>query len=137
MIPSNYLTATETQALLAEKTTTTDQIIQEQQARYQERDDQVKAWVRVNHSRAIKESIEGQLSGVVIGVKDIMSMSTDLKELRIDTKDFSTEHGSPFHQGEKPGVDAPLVRILRESGAHIIGKTVCPIQYAKLIRDGR
>jgi Asp-tRNA(Asn)/Glu-tRNA(Gln) amidotransferase A subunit family amidase len=137
MIPSNYLTATETQALLATGGTTTGQIIQEHQARYQERDDQVKAWVCVNHSRAIKESIEGQLSGVVIGVKDIMSMYTNFKEIKVDTKDFPTEHGSPFHQGEEPGVDAPLVRILREAGAHIIGKTVSPISYVKLIRDGR
>ena len=77
MIPSNYLTANETQALLATGGTTIDQVIQEHQARYQERDDQVKAWVCVNHSRTIKESIEGHLSGVVIGVKDIMSMSTN------------------------------------------------------------
>jgi Asp-tRNA(Asn)/Glu-tRNA(Gln) amidotransferase A subunit family amidase len=90
MIPSNYLTATETQALLAQGKTTTGQIIQEHQARYQERDDKVKAWVCVNHSRAIKESIEGQLKGVVIGIKDIMSMYTDFKELRVDTKDFPT-----------------------------------------------
>jgi Asp-tRNA(Asn)/Glu-tRNA(Gln) amidotransferase A subunit family amidase len=134
MIASNYLTATETQALLAEGKISTDRIIQEHQARYQERDDQVKAWVCVNHSRAIKESIEGELKGVVIGIKDIMSKSDNLKELRVDTKDFPTEHGSPFHQGERPGVDAPLVRILRAAGAHIIGKTVCPIQYANLTK---
>jgi Asp-tRNA(Asn)/Glu-tRNA(Gln) amidotransferase A subunit family amidase len=127
MIASNYLTATETQALLATGGITIDQIVQEHQARYEERDDQVKSWVCVNHSRAIKESIEGELKGVVIGIKDIMSMYTNEKELKVDTKDFPTEHGSPFHQGEKPGVDAPLVRTLRESGAHIIGKTVRPI----------
>lgn len=47
----------------------------------------------------------------------------------IDTKDFPTEHGSPFHKGDKPGVDAPLVALLKAAGAHIIGKTVCTCQH--------
>jgi Asp-tRNA(Asn)/Glu-tRNA(Gln) amidotransferase A subunit family amidase len=68
----------------------------------------------------------GPFEGGSHRIKDIMSMYTNLKELKVDTKDFPTEHGSPFHKGERPGVDAPLVRILREAGAHIIGKTVCP-----------
>lgn len=118
------MTATETQALLAGGKITTDQIIQDHQARYQERDEKVKAWVCVNHTRAAKDAIKGDLNGVVVGIKDIFSTFPISPELMVDTKDFPTQHGSPFHTGESPGVDAPIVRILRTAGAHIIGKTV-------------
>lgn len=124
MTPSNYLTATETQALLAGGKITTDQIVQDHQARYQERDEKVKAWVCVNPTRAAEDIIEGDLNGVVVGIKDIFSTSPNTSELMVDTKDFPTQHGSPFHTGESPGIDAPIVRILRAAGAHIIGKTV-------------
>jgi hypothetical protein len=43
MIPTNYLTGTDTQALCREGKTTIDQIHQDHQDRYEERDDQVKA----------------------------------------------------------------------------------------------
>lgn len=80
MIASNFLTATETQALLARGETTTDQILSDHHARYQERDDQVKAWVCVDHSRAAKEVAEGSLKGIVIGIKDIISQSPSSRD---------------------------------------------------------
>lgn len=70
--PSNCLTATETQALLASGQITTDQILEDHRTRYHERDEKVKAWICADHNRASKENIEGELRGVVIGIKDII-----------------------------------------------------------------
>ena len=42
-IPTNFLTATETQALLAEGTVATRQLVQDHQTRYEERDAAVQA----------------------------------------------------------------------------------------------
>jgi len=75
MIASNFLTATETQGLLACGETTIDHILSDHHARYQERDDQVNAWVCVDHSQAAREVLKGPLKGVVIGIKDIISQS--------------------------------------------------------------
>jgi Asp-tRNA(Asn)/Glu-tRNA(Gln) amidotransferase A subunit family amidase len=74
MIASNYLTATETIALVAKDETTLEQVLQDQQERYEQRDDQVKAWVCVDHTAANANVLEGPLRGMVIGIKDIISM---------------------------------------------------------------
>ncbi|HMJ41671.1 MAG TPA: amidase [Pseudolabrys sp.] len=55
----------------------------------------------------------GLLHGVPVGIKDIF-----------DTADFPTECGSPALAGRRPSADATAVRLLREAGAVIIGKTV-------------
>ncbi len=55
----------------------------------------------------------GPLHGIPVGIKDIF-----------DTADYPTECGSPMLAGRRPEVDATAVRILREAGAVIIGKTV-------------
>jgi Asp-tRNA(Asn)/Glu-tRNA(Gln) amidotransferase A subunit family amidase len=55
----------------------------------------------------------GALHGVPVGIKDIF-----------DTADFPTECGSPGLAGRRPDKDATAVRLLREAGAVIIGKTV-------------
>jgi Asp-tRNA(Asn)/Glu-tRNA(Gln) amidotransferase A subunit family amidase len=77
-IPTNYLTATGTQALLASKQVTINQIIHDHQARYRARDSDTHAWVTTNFEGALakaeKEDTAGlPLHGVVIGVKDIIS----------------------------------------------------------------
>ncbi len=54
----------------------------------------------------------GPLSGIAIGVKDI-----------IDTADMPTEMGSPIYAGWRPKADAALVMLARKAGASIIGKT--------------
>jgi Asp-tRNA(Asn)/Glu-tRNA(Gln) amidotransferase A subunit family amidase len=53
------------------------------------------------------------LAGVAIGIKDI-----------IDTLDMPTENGTPLDAGRQPKADAHVVRLLREAGAVIMGKTV-------------
>jgi len=55
---------------------------------------------------------EGPLSGVAFGVKDIF-----------DTAGVPTEWGSPLMAGRIPEVDCPLVRMLRERGGIMVGKT--------------
>jgi Asp-tRNA(Asn)/Glu-tRNA(Gln) amidotransferase A subunit family amidase len=55
---------------------------------------------------------KGPLRGVAVGIKDI-----------IDTSDFPTEMGSPIYRGWRPRADAPVVMMLKQAGATIIGKT--------------
>lgn len=78
-IPTNYLTATETQALLAAGKSTVTQIIKDHQVRHKERDADTQAWVNTNFegtlAKAEKADTAGlPLHGVVIGIKDIISM---------------------------------------------------------------
>lgn len=75
MVPTNYLTATDTQALLANGKTTIEQILHDHRDRFEERDHEVKAWVCVDHQAAAvaTKTNKGPLEGVVIGIKDIIS----------------------------------------------------------------
>jgi Asp-tRNA(Asn)/Glu-tRNA(Gln) amidotransferase A subunit family amidase len=54
----------------------------------------------------------GPLRGIAVGIKDI-----------IDTSDFPTEMGSPIYRGWRPRADAPVVMLLKQAGATIVGKT--------------
>ena len=54
----------------------------------------------------------GPLRGIAVGIKDI-----------IDTADFPTEMGSAIYRGWQPRADAPVVMMLKQAGATIIGKT--------------
>src|ERR1700726_1062451 len=54
----------------------------------------------------------GPLRGIAVGIKDI-----------IDTSDFPTEMGSAIYRGWRPRADAPVVMMLKQAGATILGKT--------------
>ena len=54
----------------------------------------------------------GPLRGVAVGIKDI-----------IDTSNLPTEMGSPIYRGWRPRADAPVVQMLKQAGATIVGKT--------------
>jgi Asp-tRNA(Asn)/Glu-tRNA(Gln) amidotransferase A subunit family amidase len=54
----------------------------------------------------------GPLRGIAVGIKDI-----------IDTYDFPTEMGSEIYRGWQPRADAPVVMMLKQAGATIVGKT--------------
>ncbi|GBD49369.1 amidase [Methylopila sp. Yamaguchi] len=56
---------------------------------------------------------EGPLSGVTVGVKDL-----------IDTADMPTDYGSAIYEGHRPAADAAIVAQLRALGATTLGKTV-------------
>jgi hypothetical protein len=49
MLPSNYITATEAIALVAGEKLTIDQVLKDHKDRYEQRNDQVKAWVCIDH----------------------------------------------------------------------------------------
>lgn len=78
------------------------------------RDSTVKAFVQLDlegaHHHAATAT--GALRGVPVGVKDI-----------IDTSDMPTEMGSPIYAGWRPKADAPVVSMLKEAGAPVLGKT--------------
>jgi Asp-tRNA(Asn)/Glu-tRNA(Gln) amidotransferase A subunit family amidase len=54
----------------------------------------------------------GPLRGIAVGIKDI-----------IDTAELPTEMGSAIYRGHRPRADAPVVMLLKQAGATIVGKT--------------
>ena len=64
---------------------------------------------RAEHPRA---QDKGPLRGIAVGIKDI-----------IDTCDLPTEMGSQIYRGWRPRADAPVVMMLKQAGASIVGKT--------------
>lgn len=91
-------------------------------ARINERDREVKAFVRLNAvARDVADAATGRyrrgaplsmVDGCPIGIKDIM-----------DTADMPTEMGSPAFAGWQPAYDAACVQALRAGGAVLVGKT--------------
>jgi Asp-tRNA(Asn)/Glu-tRNA(Gln) amidotransferase A subunit family amidase len=65
----------------------------------------------VCHDRNARAASYGALRGIAVGIKDI-----------IDTADFPTEMGSPIYRGWQPRADAPVVAMLKQAGATIVGK---------------
>jgi Asp-tRNA(Asn)/Glu-tRNA(Gln) amidotransferase A subunit family amidase len=72
-------------------------------------DSSIHAWVQLNPEAPTGS---GKLSGIPFGAKDI-----------IETKGLSTEYGSPIYKGRIGTADAAIVRLLRERGAVLLGKT--------------
>jgi Asp-tRNA(Asn)/Glu-tRNA(Gln) amidotransferase A subunit family amidase len=64
---------------------------------------------RAKNPRAQKD---GPLRGIAVGIKDI-----------IDTADMPTEMGSVIYRGHQPRGDAPVVMLLKQAGATVVGKT--------------
>ena len=62
--------------------------------------------------RTSRAASAGPLRGIAVGIKDI-----------IDTADFPTEMGSAIYRGWRPRADAPVVMMLKQAGATIVGKT--------------
>src|SRR5260221_12300972 len=63
-------------------------------------------------AKAVDAVGAGPLRGIAVGIKDI-----------IDTSDFPTEMGSPIYRSWRPRADAPVVQMLKQAGASIVGKT--------------
>jgi len=81
MVATNFLTASETISLVSSGKVSLEQVVQDHEDRYQERDNDVKAWVVTNHQNvkaASKDTSKdsGPLTGVMIAVKDMMSAYT-------------------------------------------------------------
>ena len=60
----------------------------------------------------VRAASAGPLRGIAVGIKDI-----------IDTSDLPTEMGSSIYRGWRPRADAPVVMMLKQAGATIVGKT--------------
>ncbi len=84
------------------------------------REEQVGAWAWLDPEQALAQAracdeqpATTSLHGVPVGVKDI-----------IDTADMPTCYGSQIYNGHYPDKDAECIRLLRQAGAVIMGKTV-------------
>ncbi len=88
------------------------------------REPEVQAFAHLNTDGVMKDARDadlareegrplGPLHGVPVALKDI-----------IDTAGMPTENGSPLFAGRKPTADASVVRMLRQAGAIVLGKTV-------------
>lgn len=124
MEPLYLLTAGEAARLLREGRITSVELVESCLARIAEKEPEVQAWQYLNRDYALEQARaaddahkagrpEGPLHGVPVGIKDIF-----------DTRDMPTENGSVLHAGRTPRRDATAVRLLREAGAVILGKTV-------------
>jgi Asp-tRNA(Asn)/Glu-tRNA(Gln) amidotransferase A subunit family amidase len=91
-------------------------------AHIEAREPEIKAWQYFEPKHALFQAAvldaradvsELPLAGACVGVKDI-----------IDTADMPTENGTVLDAGRRPRADAAVVRLLREAGAVIMGKTV-------------
>jgi amidase len=84
------------------------------------REEQVGAWAWLDPEQALAQArvcdrrpATTPMHGVPVGVKDI-----------IDTADMPTCYGSQIYNGHYPDKDAECIRLLRQAGAVIMGKTV-------------
>src|SRR6201984_2422849 len=60
----------------------------------------------------VRAAGSGPLRGIAVGIKDI-----------IDTADLPTEMGAAIYRGNRPRADAPVVMLLKQAGAAVVGKT--------------
>ena len=86
-------------------------------ARIAARDTAVRAWITLNpraeaEAAAIAPDDPRPLAGIPVAIKDV-----------IDTADLPTTNNSPLCSTNRPGLDAPVVQILRAAGAIVLGKT--------------
>lgn len=88
-------------------------------AHVQARDADVRAWASIDPALLLGQAAaldlaasRGPLHGLPIGIKDV-----------ILTADLPTQYNSPLHNGFHPRIDASCVRLLRQSGALVFGKT--------------
>lgn len=77
MLPSNYLTASQTHELVESGDLTIEKVIEDHRARIEERDKDVLAWTYTN-VEVPPTPLSKELCGITIGVKDIMSSYTCL-----------------------------------------------------------
>ena len=89
------------------------------------KEDQVGAWTFLDRDQVLEQAGQADrrredgvgsdqvLNGIPVGIKDIF-----------DTSDMPTENGTVAHTGRRPATDAAVVKLLREAGAVIMGKTV-------------
>ena len=119
-VAPNEISLSEAAAKIANGTLTSKSLVQSCLDRVNERNDIVQAWAFLDPDLALAQAREcdqqdtkGLLHGIPIAIKDI-----------IDTADMPTECNSQIYKGHRPEQDATVVKLLRNAGAVILGKTV-------------
>jgi Asp-tRNA(Asn)/Glu-tRNA(Gln) amidotransferase A subunit family amidase len=118
------LGAAEAARRIQEGLLTSEELVQACLERIREVEPTVGAWAFLDEAHALAQARMaddqrrtgqpvGALHGLPVGIKDI-----------IDTADMPTENGTVLHKGRAPRHDAAVVKMLRASGAVILGKTV-------------
>ncbi len=117
---ANELSACEAARRIARAELTSEALIRACLERIAEREAVVGAWQYLDPDLALakaqardRQPSRRPLHGVPIGIKDIF-----------DTADMPTCYGSAIYEGHRPNADAAIVRMLREAGAVVLGKTV-------------
>ncbi len=124
MTPLRDLTAADAARKLAKGEMRAIEYVDDLLRAVDEREGEVQAFAHLDPAHAREQARQldlaresgrpiGPLHGIPVGIKDI-----------IDTADMPTERGTPLFAGRRPGRDAAVVRLLREAGAIIMGKTV-------------
>ncbi|MBH68177.1 MAG: hypothetical protein CMM58_07480 [Rhodospirillaceae bacterium] len=99
---------------------TSEKLVRSCLERIEERDKLVGAWAHLDPAKAIEDAIAadkagnpGQLGGLPVGVKDI-----------IDTSTMPTCYGSTIYGANQPVADAACVKLTKDNGGIVLGKTV-------------
>ena len=120
--PLHQLSLTEAVQGVARGAWTSVELVSACLARIQAREERVRAWAFLDPEQALAQAracdalpaaASTPLRGAPVGVKDI-----------IDTADMPTRCGAAIYENRRPAQDAECVRLLRQSGAVIMGKTV-------------
>lgn len=120
----------ELQDAISKSRMSAEEAVKDSLARIKKHDQKLRAFVEINEERALEEARHqdrlaalgqprGPLSGIAIGIKDL-----------IDVAGFPTKAGSLTRKDSPPVAhDAPIVARLKSQGAIIIGKTAT-VEYA-------
>lgn len=118
-------TLAEASRQIQNRETTSVEIVRGCLARIDATETDIRAWVKIDREGALAQAetldaefaagnSRGPLHGIPIGIKDI-----------VDVAGYVTGAGSEFWSSQPPReTDAPLVSMLRDAGAVILGKTV-------------
>lgn len=117
-------TARDWQALIADGTASSEQLVKDCFSIIDQSEPSVGAWVSLNRDYALEQAVDrdnqrksgrsiGALHGIPIGIKD-----------SIDTRVLPTQRGSAIYANRTPSVDAAIVEKMQEAGAVVMGKTV-------------
>jgi Asp-tRNA(Asn)/Glu-tRNA(Gln) amidotransferase A subunit family amidase len=120
----NRLSAMEALARMQAGEISSEELLRACLQRIDEREKDVRAWATLDRNGAITAAREADgtrrpdagntrpLLGIPVGIKD-----------NIATAGLPTEYNSPIYRRHKAGSDAPLVELLRNAGAIVLGKT--------------
>ena len=116
----NHLNLVEAAKGIADGVITSVDLVSACLERIHTRDDQVKAWAYLTPEQALAQAkacdsrtAATPLHGIPVGIKDI-----------VNTVDMPTCYGSQVYTDHYPAEEAECIRLLKQAGAVIMGKTV-------------